>query len=82
MRKTDRRSRKLPEGHPDRYDWSKATRGKYTAKAAKAATLLRILDPELARRFPDSRAVNMALRGLLALEVALLRRRGQRTRAA
>lgn len=74
--------RRLPEGHPDRYDWSKATRGKYVTKAAKASALLRILDPALARRFPDSRSVNVALRGLLTLEDALQRRRRRGRRAA
>jgi len=53
-------------------------RGKYAAKAAKASALLRILDPQLARRFPDSRSVNRALRVLLELEAALPRRRGGR----
>jgi hypothetical protein len=82
MKKSDSSSSRLPEGHPDRYDWSRATRGKHAAKAARASTLLRILDPELARRFPDSRAVNTALRGLLALQDALPRRRRQRKHAA
>jgi len=72
---------KLPEGHPDRYDWSRATRGKYAAKAAKASALLRVLEPELARRFPDSRAVNAALRRMLDLKNAP-RRRGGRSHAA
>jgi len=80
MKKGERR--RLPEGHPDRYDWSKATRGKYVTKAAKASALLRILDPVLARRFPDSRSVNVALRGLLTLEDALQRRRRRGRRAA
>lgn len=80
MRKGD--SKRLPEGHPDRYDWSKATRGKHATRAAKASVLLRILDPELARKFPDSRSVNAALRGLLALQAALPRRRGRRAHAA
>lgn len=70
--------RRLPEGHSDRYDWSKATRGKYVTKAAKASALLRMLDPALARRFPDSRSVNVALRGLVALGDALQRQRRRR----
>ena len=74
MKKTE--SARLPEGHIDRYDWSKAVRGKYTARAAKASALLRVLDAQLARRFPDSRSVNEALHGVLALEAALPRRRG------
>jgi hypothetical protein len=73
---------RLPEGHPDRYDWSSAVRGKYSAKAARASGLLRMLEPELARRFPDSHSVNTALRGLLALEETLPRRRGRGKRAA
>jgi hypothetical protein len=74
MKKTE--SARLPDGHIDRYDWSKAVRGKYAAKAARASALLRVLDVRLARRFPDSRSVNEALRGLLVLEAALPRRRG------
>ena len=82
MKKDDLPATKLPEGHLGRYDWSRAIRGKYAAKAAKASALLRILDPELARRFPDSRTVNTALRSLVALEGALPRRRGGRSHAA
>jgi len=73
---------KLPEGHLARYDWAKARRGRLAEKAAKASELLRILEPDLAARFPDSRAVNEALRALLALDAALPRRRGPRRRAA
>ena len=79
MKKADRRPR---EDSLQRYDWSQATRGKYRAKAARASTLLRILDPELASRFPDSRSVNAALRALSALEKALPAPRARRTRAA
>ena len=82
MKKDDLPATKLPEGHLGRYDWSRAIRGQYAAKAAKASALLRILDPELARRFPDSRTVNTALRSLVALEGALPRRRGGRSHAA
>ena len=73
---------KLPEGHLDRYDWSKATRGsRVAAQAAQASRLLRILDEDLEARFPDSRAVNEALRALLVIEAALPKRK-QRPRAA
>ena len=58
----------LPEGHLRRYDWAKATRGRLAARAAKATALLRILDPALARCFPDSQSVNDALRALVALD--------------
>lgn len=79
MKKTERR--KLPEGHPDRYDWAVATRGALAGKAAKASELLRILEPELAEHFPDSKSVNEALRALLALDQALPRRKNRRRAA-
>jgi len=79
MKKGDSRP---PEGDLKRYDWSTATRGKYREKAARASALLRILEPELAGRFPDSRSVNTALRALSALQEALPPRLGRRRRAA
>jgi hypothetical protein len=72
----------LPEGHLRRYDWAKATRGRFAAQAGKASALLRILDPEVAARFPDSQSVNDALRALAALDRALQRRRPRKLRAA
>lgn len=79
MRKRDVRA--LPEGHIDRYDWSRAVRGRHAAKAARATALLRMLDPELAARFPDSGAVNAALRALLAVQAALPKGRPRRRAA-
>lgn len=72
-------SRRLPEGHLDRYDWSRATRGHLAARARKASALLRALDADLAGRFPDSKSVNEALR---ALEAALPKRASRGGRAA
>jgi hypothetical protein len=69
----------LREGHPDRYDWSRTKRGRLAPRARKVTALLRILEPDLAARFPDSSSVNEALRALLALEAALPKRpRGRR----
>jgi hypothetical protein len=73
---------KLPEGHLRRYDWTRAVRGRFASKATKASTLLRILDPQLAARFPDSQSVNEALRALLALDQALARRPARKRQAA
>jgi len=73
---------KLPEGPLRRYDWAKAVRGRFVAKAAKASALLRILHPRLAARFPDSKSVNEALRALLVLDRALTRRPARKRRAA
>lgn len=72
----------LPEGHIGRYDWSRAKRGRLAAKAAKASALLRLLEPDLASRFPDSRSVNVALHALLELQAALPPRRARRRQAA
>ena len=74
--------RKLPEGNVGRYDWSRARRGRLASKAARASALLRILEPDLAARFPDSRSTNEALRALLILDEALPRRRPARHHAA
>lgn len=71
MKKTESRP---SEESVERYDWSKGVRGKHAAKAAKASALLRILEPDLARRFKDSRSVNTALRRLLELADAVSRR--------
>jgi len=58
--------KKLPEGHPDRYDWSRATRGTVAKKLAAERTNLRALDEDVAAAFPDSTSVNEALRAVLA----------------
>ena len=79
MKKRDARHR--PEGTIERYDWTRAERGRYAAKAAKATALLRILDPELAARFPDSGSVNAALRAMLAIQAALPRPKARRRAA-
>lgn len=49
----------------DHYDFSKGIRGKY-AKRYREGTNLVLLEPDLAKAFPDSRSVNAALRELLA----------------
>ena len=71
-----------PEGHPDRYDWARARRGLFRLQAERSSALLRVLDPEVAAHFPDSRSVNEALHALLALDQALPRRRTRRGKAA
>lgn len=59
--------KKLPEGHLDRYDWSRVTRGTLAARIAAEGSNLRALDDDLAEAFPDSAAVNAALRAVLAI---------------
>lgn len=50
----------------DEYDFSGAVRGKY-AKECAAGTNIVVLDPDVARVFPDSVAVNETLRSLLPI---------------
>lgn len=45
------------------YDFSKGTRGKY-AKCFKAGTNIIVLEPDVAKIFPDSAAVNEMLRAV------------------
>jgi hypothetical protein len=80
MKKSKSRTRQ--EGDIARYDWSRATRGRLAVRARKATELLRLLEPDLAARFPDSKSVNEALRALLTLESSLPKRAGRGHRAA
>jgi hypothetical protein len=70
----------LPE-----YDFTRGVRGKYVARLAKGSNVV-VLDRDVQRMFPDSAAVNAALRALgKAVEVTDratgLNRRSTRTRA-
>jgi hypothetical protein len=70
----------LPE-----YDFSRGVRGKYSARLAKGSNVV-VLDRDVQRIFPDSAAVNAALRALgQAVEAtrrsAAVRRAAQRSRA-
>ena len=47
-----------------RSDFGTLVRGKYAARAAQATNVV-VLEPTVARAFPNDRAVNTALRGLL-----------------
>ncbi len=53
-----------PEYH--REDFGKMVRGKYV-KQCKAASNVVVLDPEVAKAFPNGAAVNDALLGLLEI---------------
>ena len=47
----------------EEYDFSKGVRGKYAGRFAEKSLMV-VLDPDVAEVFPDSKAVNDALRGL------------------
>ena len=59
-----------------RSDFGKLVRGKYAARAARETNIV-VLEPEIAEAFPNAKAVNDALRGLLdvAATTARLTRR-------
>jgi hypothetical protein len=48
----------------DNYDFSKGVRGKHAKKFAEGTNMV-VLDPEIAKLFPTSEAVNKALRKLI-----------------
>lgn len=48
------------------YDFSGGVRGKYAARYAKGTNIV-VLDPDVAKVFPNSAAVNEALRALLPI---------------
>jgi hypothetical protein len=45
------------------YDFSRGVRGKYAKKYHQSSNIV-VLDPDVAARFPNSEAVNQALRSL------------------
>jgi len=47
------------------FDYSKAVRGKYYKRLLKEGSNVAVLEPDIAKAFPDSAAVNDALRVIL-----------------
>jgi hypothetical protein len=72
---------KVDELRPEykRSDFGKLVRGKYAARLA-AETNVVVLEPEVARAFPNDRAVNEALRGLIRIAEATVRPASRSTR--
>ena len=65
MKKTDMVNDELrPEYR--REDFGPMVRGKYAARLKESSNIV-VLDPEIAEAFPNTKAVNDALRGLLEL---------------
>ena len=71
--------KKVEPGMRPEYDFSRAAkgrvRGKYAATYA-AGTNVVLLDPDVAKAFPDSDSVNAALRSLLELARRVKRKAG------
>ena len=61
------------------YDFSGGVRGKYAARYAEGPNVV-VLAPDVAEVFPDSIAVNEALRTLVRISSQTVRARKQRTR--
>ncbi len=70
MKKAARARRRPPEDSLERYDWSKASRGRFYGRLAMG-TPLRRLDPDVAAVFRNSKSVNDALRAVVALRAVL-----------
>ncbi len=64
MKKAEDQSEMRPEYR--REDFAKLERGKYASRMAANSNVV-VLDPDLAKAFPNEEAVNGALRGLLEL---------------
>jgi len=64
-----------------RSDFRNLERGKFFQEVAKGTSVV-LLDPELAKAFSTSEAVNEALRGLLALTEQTARITGRSSRPA
>ena len=62
------------------YDFSKAVRGVTVARYAEGTNVV-LLDPDVAKIFPDTRAVNEALRTIARLGRSLSRKRPRRRTA-
>jgi hypothetical protein len=61
--------KKTPRPEPDlrpEYDFSGGVRGKYARRAARGSNVV-LLEPDVARAFPDAKAVNTALRALAGI---------------
>lgn len=65
------------------FDYSKAVRGKYYKRILKEGANVAVLEPDVAKAFPNSAAVNDALRVVLqaGLSVRRLTSRSTRPRA-
>lgn len=68
-------SSKTAEEMRDHYDFSGGVRGKYAARYAEGANVV-VLAPDVAEVFPDSIAVNEALRTLVRMSTRTVRAKG------
>jgi hypothetical protein len=62
MRKTPRKSTR--ESILDEYDFSQGVRGKYARRYAQGTNVV-VLEPDVAKVFSNSKAVNLSLRKII-----------------
>jgi hypothetical protein len=79
MRKTDRAGGDDLRPEYKRSDFGTLVRGKYAQRVAEATNVV-VLEPQIAKVFPNDRAVNKALRGLLRSRKAAARPTTRSTR--
>ncbi|MGC2627394.1 MAG: hypothetical protein WA269_11185 [Candidatus Udaeobacter sp.] len=60
-------------GMRDEYDFSQGKRGKYARRYAEGTNVV-VLDPDVAKVFPNSKAVNISLRKIIRRQTAQLAR--------
>lgn len=78
MKKPERDSDEMRDEYR-REDLGTLVRGKYTTRYAKATNVV-VIDDELTKAFPNSQAVNEALRSLLAVATRMTGRSTRTTR--
>jgi len=76
MKKADKKELASDEMLPE-YDFSKGVRGKYAARFLKGSNVV-VLEPDIAKVFADSDAVNEALRTLVRMGMAKQRQEPDR----
>ena len=72
--KNSSKSRRSANGMRREYDFSDGVRGKYAGRYQSGTNVI-VLDPDVAKKFKDSKAVNRALRGLLGIAPSRVKRR-------
>jgi hypothetical protein len=79
MKKASRKAADELRPEYKRSDFGAMARGKHARRAAEATNVV-VLEPGVARAFPDDRAVNTALRGVLRTHKSAAKRTGRATR--
>lgn len=74
MKKT-KHTASSPDPMQEEYDFSKGVRGKYAKRFEEGSNIV-LLDPDLAKLYPDSESVNRALRSLPQPEPRYAREEG------